>query len=140
VKCFQPKSITVVFVQGLGHTAVGPGGQVFRGWWEGQNNRPMIRTHGFAGCSTSNIRVLHEEGVVDNIVDFLGEDAGYIAEVEDHAVIWSLGVANQFSTDFGLEPVPVAMKVGTLAAVVWHTVAGVGFDPAADGGGHASSS
>ena len=81
-----------------------------------------------------------KEGVVNDVMDFFGEDARYIAEIEDHAVIWGLGIPDQFSTDFGLEPVPVAMEMGTFAAVVWHTVAGVGFDPAADGGGHASSS
>ena len=64
---FQSEPITVTFRQRLGHAAVRPSGQVLRGRWEGQNYRPVIRTHGFARSSPSNIRVLHKEGVVNNI-------------------------------------------------------------------------
>ena len=54
--------------------------------------------------------------MINDVMNFFGEDAGYIAEIEDHAVIWGLGISDQFATDLGLESVSVSMEMGTLAA------------------------
>ena len=96
--------------------------------------------HGFARCTTFDVRVLDQEGVINHVVDLLCEDARHVTEIKHHADVRSLRVSDQISADFRFETVPVAVEMGAFAAVIWHAVPGVGFDPASYRGGQDSSS
>tara|TARA_B100000003_G_C10737374_1_gene293610 strand:- start:225 stop:371 length:147 start_codon:yes stop_codon:yes gene_type:complete len=48
---------------------------MFSRGWERENDGTMGRAHGFARGASFDVCVLNQEGMVDNIVNFLGQDA-----------------------------------------------------------------
>jgi hypothetical protein len=113
---------------------------MFGRWWERKNDGTVGWTHGFAGCTTFDVGILDQKGVIDHVVNLFREDAGHVSEIQHHPYVGGLWIAHQFTADFCFKSIPVPMKMSAFAGVVWDAMSSVRFDPAAYRGGHDSSS